>query len=256
VAATILPFSFVDPAQRLVHFPAAGFALAAGALVAILGREASPRLRRWLPGAALALLAIYAAGSFSYASGMGFVSNRVGKIARGLDREISALPPGSKIYLIDLWQPAWMFEHLFALTRPDLHDDIHVLTLDPEIIPADLRGRAGLLGRWFTAQFGDAGKVAPSRVDWELPRSLTLRRERGAYLSGIVDKILDVAPAASDPGAKIDAGPFFARAVKTDLEGVKEFSFRWKEEPGGPPRVFFLWAENRWVRLLPPPGWG
>ena len=255
VAATILPFSFVDPAQRLVHFPAAGFALAAGAMAAILGREASPRLRRWLPGAALALLGIYAAGSLSYASGMGFVSNRVGKIARGLDREISSLPPGSAVYLVDLWAPAWMFEHLFALTRPDLHDDIHVLTFDPEIIPADLRGRDGLLGRWFTAQFGDAGTVAPVRVEWDLPRSLTLRRERGAYLSGIVDKILDVAPAATDPGAEIDAGPFLARALRTGPDGVEGFTFRWKEEPGAPQRVYFLWAEDRWVRLLPPAGW-
>ncbi len=254
VAATILPFSFVDPAQRLVHLPSAGFALAAGAAGALLARSASLR-RRWLPAGAVALLALYAAVSFSYASGFGFVANRVETIARGLDREMETLPPGTEIYLIDLWQPAWMFEHLFAVTRPDRRDEIHVLTLDPEVIPPDLRGRSGLLGRWFTAQFGDTGDVPPVSLDWELPRALTLRRERGGYLSGVVDRILDVAPQATDPSRVVDAGGFTGRSVRMGPEGVTELSFRWKEAPEGPARSFFLWQGDRWERLTPPTGW-
>ena len=255
VAATILPFSFVDPAQRLVHFPAAGFALAAGGLAARLWTMASTRLRRWLPAAATALLALYAAASFTYASALGFASNRVRDIARGLDREIVSLPPDTDIYLIDLWQPAWMFEHLFAVTRAERRDHIQVLTFDPEVVPADLRGDFRLLRRWFTVQFGDVVDAPPVVVDWRSPRSLTLRREGKGYLTGIVDRILDVAPQASDPRRGVDAGAFVARAVRTGPDGVTELSFLWDEARPGTTRCFYLWTGSRWERRVPPAEW-
>jgi hypothetical protein len=255
VGVTILPFSFVDPAQRLVHFPAAGFALAAGGLVAFLWRTASPRLRTCHPAAALSLLALYSAASFTYASALGFASNRVRTIARGLDREIATLPPGAEIYLVDLWQPAWMFEHLFAVTRPERRDHIHVLTFDPEVVPADLRDDFRLLRRWFTAQFGDVVDAPPVAVRWDSPRSLMLRRQGKGYLTGLVDKILDFAPEAADTRQEIDAGAFVARALRSGPEGVTEISFRWKEELRGTTRSFYRWTGDHWERLAPPPGW-
>jgi len=255
VAATLMPFSFVDPAQRLVHFPAAGFALAAGATASFLWRQGSPDLRRWLPRAALALLAVYAVGSYTYASAMGYVSKRVEKIASGLEDQISRLPPGSEIYLVDLWQPAWMVEHFFEATHPDRHHEFHVLTFDPEITPGALRDSPGVAGWWFNTLFGTTGHGAPVRIRWDSPRVLTLHRESGAYLNGIVDKILDVAPEASDPAREVDAGEFVARAAGLGGGGVTAFSFRWKQGPPGPARVFLLWVEDHWERLEPPPGW-
>ncbi len=256
ILVTLLPFCFVEPEQRIVHFPGAGFAIAAGAVaVGISCRRGLVGARRRLAQAAvLVLLAGYAAISVAFASSLGYVSRRVEQIVTSLDRSVSGLPPRSEIYLVDLWQPAWMIDRLFEVTRPGSAFDIQVLTFDPEILPSSVRSSPGLMGSWFMTLFHEDADPDGALVSWESPLGLTLRREHG-YFGGIVEKMVDVAPEATEPGRVIDAGTFVARPLERGEGGVTALAFRWKDASPAGSRVFLRWTGDHWSKLEPPPDW-
>lgn len=254
IIVTLLPFCIITPAQRLVHFPLAGLALLAGALALGIARrvESSPIRRNLARSATAALLLVYIAMSISYTAALGTASDEVRRISRGIDEQIAPLPAGSEIYLINLWQPAWMVEHLFAVRYPQAHFRIHVLCFDPKILNEELIARDGLLARSFARWFPDEVGQTAMDIHWNGPRTLVLTLSNASFFHGPVESELPIAAEANTLNEPIDAGPFIAQATRADETGITQLTFRWKPAASEPQRRFLYWNGQGWLRLTPP----
>ena len=89
------------------------------------------------PGvAAVALLGLYTLVSLSYVETLGYVTSLVHQAESGLESRLATAPPGTEVYLVNLWQPAWMFERLVEIDFPRRSNfNVQVLSFDPIIVP-------------------------------------------------------------------------------------------------------------------------
>lgn len=259
-AVTLLPFCFLAPGMRILHYPSAGLALLVGALaVGAAGRAAQRGKKPWR---AVAVGGIYAAvclaATLSYVSTMGFVSRQIMQIADDLDTHLTLAPAGAEVYLINLWQPAWMSERLVEVRHPQQGFDVQVLTFDPSILPASMRANPGFMARWFVYWFPREAKAAECNVLFPKPGVLHVGVPGNVLFRGVVEEAMPVAPEAMTLYKPVKAERF--AAVPTDgktgqIDGVS-FVFPPRETGATPrARLFLKWDGSRWEELPAPPGW-
>ncbi len=194
VAVTLMPFCFLTPGQRLVHFPSAGFALAMGAVaVGVAARLAHrPRMLAWARGVVLTLLGLYMLASFSYVATLGYVTRLVHQSEQGLEQHLAAAPPGTEVYLINLWQPAWMFERIIEIDFPHSNFNVQVLSFNPVILPDDMRQHTNpdghlvhlLLSRSTQPRSDPGGLARSGGIDAHHRGPRLPQRHRGGRLAG------------------------------------------------------------------------
>jgi hypothetical protein len=202
----------------------------------------------------LAVLGVYVLLSLAYGAAWGAVSATVERTVRQFERESARLPVGAEIYLLNLGQLAWQFEHLPPLQHPERRQQIQVLTFDPTLFSAPLRAQLGPISQWVHHWFPD-GRDARLTTRWPGPRTLVVSVENSEFFDGLIERELPVAHEARQLRDPIDAGPFTAQATARNARGVTELTFQWKDGPAPPPRAFLLWTGARWERLTPPEGW-
>lgn len=252
----ILPFCILGPAQRIAHLPSVGFAIALTAVaVGLADRVERRRPSRILRIGAVVLLTVYATVTSTYVSMMGSVSSLVGRVVIGLEHQIHNAPHGTDVYVLNLWQPAWMFEHYFAVKYRGRDYHIHVLTFSPNMLPMTMRQDPGLVQRWFAALFPQQVSYKPISVLFTNHRSLRVSVKHGTFFHGLVEGELPVAPSAQIIGHTIDDGPFTATPTAGRNNAVTALTFHWKHSRPASHRIFVQWHDGHWRRLTPPPAW-
>lgn len=252
----ILPFCVIGPAQRIAHLPSLGFAIALTAVaVGLSQRFEKQHPSRVLRVGAVVLLTAYATVTGTYIAMMGNVASLVGRVVIGMDHQIHNAPDHTDVYVLNLWQPAWMFEHYFKVKYPTRDYRIHVLTFSPNMLPMTMRQDPGLVQRWFAALFPAQARYKPIDVTFERDRSLRVDVKHGVFFHGLVEGEIPVAPSAERIGHAIDAGPFNATPVAGQNGAVTALRFHWPKARSASKRIFLKWDNGHWDRLTPPAGW-
>src|SRR5207249_2108775 len=70
-----------------------------------------------------------------YQSFWGIPGNRTRELVRDVQRWAPALPPGSEIYLVNLWAPAVRLPDALRLEYGDPRLRVEILTCSPKILP-------------------------------------------------------------------------------------------------------------------------
>lgn len=256
IVIVLLPFCVLVPAQRIAHLPSVGFAIAFGAVaVGLADRFTAHNCQVRLRIAAVAVLTLYAGITGAYVSMMGEVSSDVRRVVVGLQRQIEGAPKGSEIYVMNLWQPAWMFEHFFEAKYQKQDYHIHVLSFSPNMLTMMMRQDPGAVQRWFATWFPKQAAYKPVSVAFTGDRSLAIKVKGGAFFHGLVEGELPVAPEAQKIGNVVDAGCFTAQSLGSKDGNITELKFHWEKQANPPARLFLQWTHGHWKRLTPPKGW-
>lgn len=265
-AVTLLPFCFLAPGMRIMHYPSAGLGLVVGALAAGAmqrSRETRADGKTTKPWKSILVGGLFAglclAATLSYVTTMGFVSGQIQRIADDLDTHLADAPAGSEIYLINLWQPAWMSERLVEVRRPDKHFDVQVLTFDPSILPASMRANPGFMAKWFIYWFPLEAKAAACDVLFPKPGVLHIGVPGNVLFRGVVEEAMPVAPEAMTLLKPVKAERFTAvptEGKERQIDGVTfVFPGRDAKASSAPTRLFLKWNGARWDEVKAPEGW-
>jgi hypothetical protein len=234
---TLLPVLPVVPGQRFLYLPSVGFCWAA-ALVLERAWERRAAVRRRLPLLAAVVGAAGIGLANLYQSFWGIPGNRTRELVRDVQRWAPALPPGSEIYLVNLWAPAVRLPDALRLEYGDPRLQVRILSCSPKILPIQedrpLTPLEHLFARYVPSQCGPSSGRALWLDDGRLQLSLAGER----YGHTLVEEML---PTRSDlrPGMVVPAEGFQARVLAGDAEGVQAVEFTFDPLPPGAAQWFF-----------------
>src|SRR5437763_6108455 len=212
------------PGQRFLYLPSAGFCwlLALGWQQASERRRPLPRRRLWIGIAALAVA--YVGLSNLYQSYWRIPGDATRGMVADVRRQAPVLPPGSEIYLVNLWAPAMRLPEALRLEYHDPELRAQTLSCSPKVLPLredqPLSPVERLYARYMPSEVG----VSDARAEWTSAGALRLSLEEGRYgrtlVAGLASSHANLAA-----GTTIRGEGFTATVMAADPAGIRSMEF-------------------------------
>lgn len=242
---TVLPALPILMSQRVLYIPSIGFCL----LVGLMLKEHwlpcyEKRARGWwlFPAAVGVCFVTTFAMNTMWSRPSQMIQDQIAQIRA----ELPNPEPGSRIYLIDIWQPSYGIEEGLRRAYADRSLDVQILSFNPRILDVSNPGWDSPLEKLFAAYFPES--CGPLETRHRLsPGGLHLELGDAVYFHGLVEGLLPVESRLGGEVREIDNGQFRVVLGVNPAGKVNTMDFSFADD--GRKSYFLVFENGRYKRI-------
>jgi hypothetical protein len=247
---TVMPALPILMSQRVLYIPSMGFCLLVGLLLKekwLPALEKRELARWWVPAIVGACFLMTLAMNRMWNLPSLMIRNQIEQITQ----ELPSPESGSRIYLLDIWQPSYGIEEGLRRRYKDRTLDIQILSFSPKILEATQLSWNQPLEKLFATFFPEACGPLITHHRFEKEQDSTphlhLELEGSSYFHSLVEGLL---PVETDLGKELTELKMekFNITLKTNTASqVNQIDFYFKKDDR---KSYFLFFENGRYRRI------